>query len=538
MTVAEPSPVVSVVMPFWDAVDYFDDAIASVLAQTHADVELLLCDDGSAPASTAIAQRWAAQQPSRVRYLEHRGHAHRGTAATRDLGLAAATGELVAFLDADDVWAPEHLAHEVALLRSHPEAGLVCGQAFDWFTWDDPTATDRWLPTPWPSGTVVSPPGMLTAILRRGAYCTPTCSLLIRRSLLPEAWRVDGRFTTMFEDQALLATVHTTAPAVISGSRTAYYRQHPGSTSARAMRDGTYHPSSPNASMERFLRWLETYLPTTPTGDDPELRAALEAAMAPYERSGSYRWSRVRAGVVRRLPERVMWVLRGVRRRARSMAPVRMGSLRHVEPLSRAFGYDRGGPIDRFYIERFLQENSPVIAGRVLEVGDAEYTRRFGGDRVTHADVLNVRGGFPETTFVADLADAPGLPSDAFDCVVLTQVLQMVYDLPAAARTLHRILRPGGVLLATFPGISPIGADEWAATWYWALTPLSASRLMGEEFGAENVEVRSYGNVLTSVAFLEGIGLPELRSHELEVVDPQFPMLIAVRANKPLSSDR
>jgi hypothetical protein len=225
---------------------------------------------------------------------------------------------------------------------------------------------------------------------------------------------------------------------------------------------------------------------------------------------------------------------RGVARQARAAIPVRFGSLRRLSPLSRDFGYDRGQPIDRYYIERFLEANADVITGRVLEIGDSSYTRRFGGTRVTRSDVLNIEPGHPQTTIVADLAAADHIHSDNFDCLVITQTLHLIYDLPAAVRTLHRILTPGGTLLTTFPGITPLSTDRWADTWYWALTPLSAARLFGDLFGPDNVEIAAHGNVLTSVAFLEGLAARELRREELGVDDPQFPMLITVRAFKPL----
>jgi SAM-dependent methyltransferase len=225
---------------------------------------------------------------------------------------------------------------------------------------------------------------------------------------------------------------------------------------------------------------------------------------------------------------------RGFARRARAAIPVRFGSLRRLSPVSRKFGYDRGQPIDRYYIERFLGANADVIKGRVLEIGDSGYTRRFGGTRVTRSDVLNIEPGHPETTIVADLATAEDIPADSFDCLVITQTLHLIYDLPAAAGTLYRILRPEGSLLTTFPGISPLSMDRWADTWYWALTPLSAARLFGDVFGSDDVEVTAHGNVLTSVAFLEGLATRELRREELDVDDPQFPMLITVSAFKHL----
>jgi SAM-dependent methyltransferase len=212
-----------------------------------------------------------------------------------------------------------------------------------------------------------------------------------------------------------------------------------------------------------------------------------------------------------------------------------MGSLRRLEPISKWFGFDRGSPVDRYYIEAFLADNAELIAGRVLEVGDAEYTHRFGGTRVSTSDVLNVAAGDPSTTFVGDLADAPGLPAATFDCVVLTQTLHLIYDLDAAVRTLHRILRPGGTLLLTVPGISQISNDRWSRTWYWSLTPLAADRLFGEVFGPEHVEVSSYGNVLSTVAFLHGLAADELQPWELDLRDGTYPLLVTVRAVRPES---
>jgi SAM-dependent methyltransferase len=212
---------------------------------------------------------------------------------------------------------------------------------------------------------------------------------------------------------------------------------------------------------------------------------------------------------------------------------VRLGDLRRVTPVSRVFGYDRGTPVDRYYIERFLARHAADIRGRVLEVGDDAYTRRFGGDRVAVRDVLHVKPGNPSATIVADLADGGQIPSDTFDCVILTQTLHLVYDVRAAIRTLHRILKPGGVLLATAPGITQRSADEWAASWYWAFTTLSVQRLFEEAFPPEHVSVKARGNVLAAVAFLHGLAAEELRRKELDERDSQYQLTITVRAVKP-----
>jgi SAM-dependent methyltransferase len=190
-------------------------------------------------------------------------------------------------------------------------------------------------------------------------------------------------------------------------------------------------------------------------------------------------------------------------------------------------------PIDRYYIERFLRVHAADICGHVMEIRDDAYTREFGGDRVTKTDVLHAVAGNPQATIVADLAGADHITSDTFDCVILTQTLQFIYDAPAAVATLHRILKPGGILLATFPGISQSNRrmERWDD--HWRFTTVSSRRLFGERFPPELVTVEAHGNVLVAIAFLHGLAAQELRLEELDHVDPDYEVLITVRAVKP-----
>ena len=245
----------------------------------------------------------------------------------------------------------------------------------------------------------------------------------------------------------------------------------------------------------------------------------------------------------RGLPERVRRRIRAMQRRLGLWPPVgwvRFGSLRRLQPISRKFGFDRGQCIDRYYIENFLAAHAADIRGHILEIGDDTYTRRFGGERVTRSDVLHVQEGNPKATIVADLASgADHIPSDTFDCIIFTQTLQCIYDVRAALRTLYRILKPGGVLLATFPGISQISRydmDRWGD--YWRFTTLSARRLFEEIFPPECVKVNAHGNVLAAIAFLHGLAAEELREDELDYHDPDYELLITVRAVKPEGEQR
>jgi SAM-dependent methyltransferase len=209
-----------------------------------------------------------------------------------------------------------------------------------------------------------------------------------------------------------------------------------------------------------------------------------------------------------------------------------LGDLNRVTPFSTDFGYDRGGPVDRYYIENFLAASSGHIKGRVLEIGDNEYTLRYGGSRIAVSDILYIDDTNPKATFVGDLSNAPHLPSDSFDCIILTQTLHLIYDYKGALETCYRILKPGGALLLTVPGISHIHHGEWGKYWMWSFTTASIQRMLSEVFDPGKLKVQSFGNVLTATAFLYALGLPEINIKQVEYNDPQYQLIITAAAIK------
>lgn len=237
------------------------------------------------------------------------------------------------------------------------------------------------------------------------------------------------------------------------------------------------------------------------------------------------------------------WLRNGKRRLIRHtrwppVGAVDFGDLRRLTPISKTFGFDRGRPVDRYYIEKFLGRHAADIRGRVLEIGDSHYTRRFGGERVTQSDVLHVNLPGADVTIVADLNNAPHLPADRFDCFIMTQALQYIYDYGAAIRTAFRILKPGGVLLATFPGIAQVHfppPSEGDYEDFWRFTSLAAERVFSEVFPPAHVNVQSYGNLLAAAAYLYGLALEELRPEELDYSDRNYEVSVCVRAVKPLN---
>jgi SAM-dependent methyltransferase len=215
----------------------------------------------------------------------------------------------------------------------------------------------------------------------------------------------------------------------------------------------------------------------------------------------------------------------------RLVRPGWLALLRRTKPLSDHYGYDRGTPIDRFYIECFLEEYRPEVRGRVLEVKEGAYTERYGS-ALERCDVLDIDKTNARATVIADLTAADLIPSDTYDCFILTQTLQFIYDLRSAISHAHRILRPGGVLLATVPAVSRLPRENEGVIDYWRFTIPSCTLLFGEAFEPSRVRVRSYGNVLTASAFLLGLAHEELSRRKVSLNDPYFPVIIAVHATK------
>ena len=213
-------------------------------------------------------------------------------------------------------------------------------------------------------------------------------------------------------------------------------------------------------------------------------------------------------------------------------------ALSGVRPRSEIWGLDRGTPIERHYVETFLAAHGADIRGRVLEMGDARYTKRFGGDRVTRSEVLNLAAGNPEATIVGDLVSGRDIPVAAFDCAIVVNTFLVIHDVSAAIATCHRMLRPGGVLLAHFTALArrAHNDEDWGPPGWsgdgdsWRFTRASARRLCETQFPPDAVTVTGYGNVRAAAASLYGLAAEELTAEELGYLDPRFDVAVCVRA--------
>jgi len=676
---AAGEPLVSVIVPFLNAMAFLHETVESVFAQTFSNWELILVDDGSTDASSQLAIDYSKKSSGRIRYLQHEGHQNQGASASRNLGFRHARGRYISFLDSDDVLLPHKLERQVAILEAQPDAGMVYGLSQYWHSWTGNTEDLKrdHVPDLGVEMDKLYLPGQLATLLYPlgSASAPPPSDLLLRRELIEKirGWEEEFRGMNMlYDDQAFLIKAYLHGSVYVANECWDRYRVHPDSCVSSTMQSGNYQ-----AVRTTFLQWLDGYLtkqeinaprvrdllvkalriPIVPheithydgwffrvsgtstarlifPADRPSIarieierneagnpfdiqlnqpRLGLHAnhryqvhfqarserprsiftgvAMAhePWTGLGMYRkceltaeWQTFEDEFVAAADERNARIhfdlgdddasleLAAIKLyhlpdgkpvepslpplpaavgtsanranqepgsdlselRAPALGDVEFGSFRRATPISRNWGLDRGLSIDRYYIDSFFTRHADQIKGHVLEIGDNTYTQRFGGNRWVKNDVLHLTAGNPKATIVADLASAPQIPSGVFDCVILTQTLQFIYDVRSSLQTVHRILKSGGVLLATIPGVSRTHDPYWDKDWYWSFTPASARRIFQEAFPADHLEIETFGNVLTAISFLHGLSAEELTRDELDAFEPDYAVTIAVKVTK------
>jgi GT2 family glycosyltransferase len=278
-------PRVSIILPFLNASRFMDEAITSVFNQTYSSWELLLVDDGSTDASTVSAVQLSAEHPGRIRYLEHHGHANRGPSASRNVGLANARGEYVAFIDADDIWLPDKLRKQVAILDEHPDVAMVYGPLVFWYGWTgDPKHAARDFVCAMGSEFDRSVDGrkMLLRQVETMDGLPGMCSVLLRREIVTIVGGFEESFR-MYEDEVFFSKIALQFPVYVMGEPLDRYRQHPDSACARAIAAGEYAPTQgpENKARAAYLQWLLDFV-TTKGHNGDDLQEAIRKQLALY----------------------------------------------------------------------------------------------------------------------------------------------------------------------------------------------------------------------------------------------------------------
>jgi SAM-dependent methyltransferase len=489
---------IAVVIPCYNLGRTVEQAVDSVLAQTRPAAEIVVVDDGS----TDLYSRRLLAKLARPRTRVVRT-ANRGLPAARNHGIGLTSAGYLVALDADDFLAPSYLERTAARLDADPGLAFVSTgmRGFE-------GADYVWTP----------PPCDLIVALARG---TAHASSMFRRRVWDAVGGFDERFRTCEDLDFWVAAMARGLRGDVIDEPLLHRRVRADSLHHRTVAQGTHY-----AAVEAVLRKHRA------TAES--LGVELLVAKTAYLRE-MRDWQRTlvaRRGELERERAAVEADIAAAQAalRARGRQPVEWADLRRREPFSSDWGFERGKPIDRHYIEQFLAAYRDDIHGRVLEVQDSAYTRQFGAGRVTESDVLDIDPTNRAATIVADLCGAETIPARGYDCIILTQTLHLIYDMARALTRCARLLRPGGVLLATLPCLSRVDPAAGLDGDCWRLTEASARALFAAAFPPERVEVHAYGNVLAGTAFLYGLSGDDVGAEELGVLDPYFPVLLGVRA--------
>lgn len=256
---ANYNPLVSVIIPFYNGEQYLLETIDSVFNQQYQNWELILIDDGSTDNSTTIAKTFWKRHPEKVAYIEHEGHANRAAAASRNLGLTIAKGELIAFLDADDIWLPKKMQEQVALFVNNPQVGMVCEASLYWYSWQGSRINDIEVQVGVKANKIYKPVTLISKLYPLGIGNAPCPSgIMIKRSVVEKHKGFEESFVgkyQVFEDQAFLSKIYLQEYVFVSSLCNNLYRQREYSVMYTTRNIGSY-----DVAKNFYLHWLENYL--------------------------------------------------------------------------------------------------------------------------------------------------------------------------------------------------------------------------------------------------------------------------------------
>jgi GT2 family glycosyltransferase/SAM-dependent methyltransferase len=518
MSAANVEESVAVVLTTYNDAVYLRDALSSVFAQERHPDEVIVVDDGSTVSPAPIVEEF----PMAILLRKNNG----GLSSARNLGLHRARCRYITFLDADDRLEPNATASGLDCFARRPDAAMVYGGHRRIRATGERVGSDNY------KAVSKDAYGDLLSGNRIGMHAT----VLYRRDILMTLGGFDEGLRRC-EDYDLYLRIARSYPVASHPDIIAEYR---------------WHDHNMSRNTEEMLR-AALAVHARYRGQTPEQRRAWRAGKHNWKawyRTGQLDWDgplpraagksaleRLACSTARLIKDRFHnGRLPALLARARRTWPppiglVDFGQLSNTSPISLNFGWDRGTPIDRYYIENFLAKHAEDITGRVLEIGDDSYSRRYGS-KVSKQDVLHIDPHHAKATLFGDLTQPGILPDEAFDCIILTQTLQLIFELEESVTRLNAALKPGGILLLTVPGISPIDRGEWASQWCWSFTAVSIRRLFLRRFTSDALDIKTHGNVFAAMAFLQGASLEEIDRSKLDIHDQAYPVIITLRAQK------
>lgn len=246
---------ISVIIIFYNAQSFIEEAVDSVLRQTYTNWELLLVDDGSSDRSTEIAKSYVNKYPGKIKYLEHPLHQNKGMSSTRNLGIDNSSGNLICFLDADDLWMNDKLESQKKIMDKHPDVMMLYGNTLFWWSWSEGHNQKDYIPKLGVNANqVFNPPDLVTRYLIVSAAVPGTCSIMCRKELFNRI-KFEDSFRGLYEDQAFYYKVCLSEKVYVSDKIWDKYRQHDSSACYIAERNGELYKKR-----KAFLVWLFKYI--------------------------------------------------------------------------------------------------------------------------------------------------------------------------------------------------------------------------------------------------------------------------------------
>jgi SAM-dependent methyltransferase len=210
---------------------------------------------------------------------------------------------------------------------------------------------------------------------------------------------------------------------------------------------------------------------------------------------------------------------------------VAFGDFVRNAPFCPNYGFSRGTPIDRFFLDCFITKIRDEVVGDVLEIGGVQENRvRY---RLQHASSYRTMDIelFPGVDFAGDAHDPAASPASSFDCILLFNVLEHCKEPSIVVENVHRWLRAGGKAFCLVPNAQRVHRDPRD---YWRIMP-DALEYLFRNFAS--AEVFTYGNLITTIAALSGLGAEELSSEDLVEVNSMYPVVSCVTAHKTHGSE-
>jgi len=281
MAYYQKDPLVSIIIPFYNAAPFISATLESVLAQTYTHWEILLVDDGSSDNSYQIAKLFAQEHPQKIFLFTHENHSNKGAAASRNLGFAKSSGELITFLDSDDLWLPEKLQTQVQIMMKNQDIDVLCEATKYWNSWFDATAKDYIIPIGAPADQLYQPPRLAAQLYPLGigdSFCT--CALMVQRKAFLEVEGFEESFTgtnQLFEDQTFFLKICLTQSVFLSSICNNIYRQRPNSLMHGLISNGHH-----DEALHHFLKWLQNFI-NQKSIQDAEINSLLKKSFLPYQ---------------------------------------------------------------------------------------------------------------------------------------------------------------------------------------------------------------------------------------------------------------